>query len=283
VNRKVLLAKAEKLFCRLMGTKIYRVVRSLLDGKTRKSFDELAMLRKLLCENTRNGFMLDVGAHNGESFCLFAYEGWDVFAFEPDPSELKHAMIQARATPRVKIFRHPLSNVSGEEISFYVSAESTGVSSMSPFLESHKPIDEKLMTSTLSDVLLRENNQRPPDLLKIDTEGHDLFVLQGVDWASCEQIPRAVLCEFEDKKTTPLGYSFRDLGDLLLERGYAVFLSEWFPVKQYGGAHEWRSLQAYPCELTDPQAWGNFIAVDKSLADQAKNLLSPHLAEASGN
>ena len=69
------------------------------------------------------------------------------------------------------------------------------------------------------------------------------------------------MCEFEDSKTTPLGYSYHDMAGYLVDKGYAVQVSEWYPVLQYGGNHRWRRFEHYPCELADPRAWGNLIAV----------------------
>ena len=72
--------------------------------------------------------------------------------------------------------------------------------------------------------------------------------------------PGVVLCEFEDRKTEPLGYSFHDMARYLAERGYRLLVSEWFPLRSYGTTGRWRRFAAYPCEMTDRCAWGNIIA-----------------------
>ena len=54
------------------------------------------------------------------------------------------------------------------------------------------------------------------DLLKIDVEGYERSVLEGFGWSPR---PRMLILEFEDDKTVPLGYSWTDLADALVERG----------------------------------------------------------------
>lgn len=261
------LVAIEKSICQLFGVRIYRKARKFISGK-REGFEELELMTEFLLPRSHNGLMVDVGAHYGESFKTLAYHGWDVIAVEPDPSPAKHQMIAARSTSRVKELRCALSNTAGLKVPFFVSTESSGVSSLSPFLESHRPIDQVIETDTLNNVLLQHANNKQVDLLKIDTEGYDLFVLQGLDWRNPRQRPSMILCEFEDKKTLKLGYGYQNLGDLLVENGYDVWLSEWKPIAQYGTAHKWKSIMKYPCTLSDENGWGNFIAVDPSLSKE---------------
>src|SRR3546814_18645662 len=112
-------------------------------------------------------------------------------------------------------------------------------------------------TTTLSDVLA-DADIDGVDFLKVDTEGHDLFVLKGFPWERFR--PAVIECEFEDAKTVPLGYTFHDMARFLLEKGYRVLVSEWHPIIRYGVRHDWRRLVAYPCEISDAVAWGNILA-----------------------
>jgi hypothetical protein len=73
--------------------------------------------------------------------------------------------------------------------------------------------------------------------------------------------PQIILCEFDEQKTRGVDYDYRALGDLLLGQGFYVYLSEWHPIVRYGGNHRWRSVRRFRCELIDPAAWGNFIAI----------------------
>ena len=80
------------------------------------------------------------------------------------------------------------------------------------------------MRLTTLDNLLAEQGIGQVDFLKIDTEGHDLFVLKGFPFSRVK--PDVILCELEDAKSIPLGYDFQQMGDYSVEKGDQVFLSE---------------------------------------------------------
>src|SRR3546814_10690268 len=97
---------------------------------------------------------------------------------------------------------------------FYRSDQSTGISGLAAFHPSH--VSRQVVdTTTLSDVLA-DADIDGVDFLKVDTEGHDLFVLKGFPWERFR--PAVIECEFEDAKTVPLGYTFHDMARFLLER-----------------------------------------------------------------
>ena len=52
------------------------------------------------------------------------------------------------------------------------------------------------------------------------------------------------------------------MAEYLVQNGFNVIVSEWFPLDQYGqfGCHTWRSFSQYPCVLRDTNAFGNLIA-----------------------
>lgn len=265
---KTLLMRCEKHFCQVFGIGLYRKLRGISNSGA-ANLNEILLVEDLLLPQIRKGLMVDVGAHHGESFRFFAFSGWSVLAFEPDPSPIKHAMIRARSTAGVKELRCAVSDKAGQQVPFYVSPESSGVSSLTPFLESHQAAAEVVITDTLDRCLRQHARGQRVDFLKIDTEGHDLFVLKGIDWQEPSQRPRVVICEFEDRKTLPLGYDFRQMAGYLAEKGYAVWVSEWFPITKYGARHRWRTLRPWPCDLEDSEAWGNLIAVEPALAETA--------------
>jgi len=201
------------------------------------------------------GVMIDVGAHFGESFAPYLGKGWHVLAFEPDPANRAELLRRVDAS-RISLYDCAVSDREIDGVPFFASPESDGISSLSAFRDTHREVN-RVRVMTLRKILQNEPLARV-DFLKIDTEGHDLFVLQGFPW---EQImPEVVLCEFEDSKTLPLGYDHRDLGVKLLDLGYEVYLSEWAPIVRYGASHEWKSLTRFPCALNNLKGWGNFVA-----------------------
>lgn len=196
----------------------------------------------------------------------FLDAGWEVFAFEPDPdnrAKLLQRLSEKKSQGSVVVDSRAASDQSQDGLPFFASPESRGVSGLSAFLESHD-VRTHVSTVTLAEAL-NEYRVTEVDFLKIDTEGFDLFVLKGFPWGRCRA--RVIECEFEDHKTIPLGYSFRDLANFLVGHGYHVYVSEWHPVVRYGVKHDWNGLRRYPCTLRNGTGWGNLSAFQEDLGE----------------
>jgi FkbM family methyltransferase len=219
--------------------------------------DELKLVARFV---TGPGLMVDVGAHHGRSAEPFARKGWKVLAIEPDPAN--RAVLEKRLgrRPNVTIDPRAVAETDGDRLALFTSPISTGISSLAPFHPSHRPTVE--VETVRLETLLADADE--VTVLKTDLEGWDLPALRTFPWARLR--PTAVVSEFEDRKTVPLGHTFHDLAGFLSERGYTVLVSEWFPVVEYGRRHRWRSLRTYPVELDDPEGWGNVIATDADTA-----------------
>ncbi len=228
-------------------------LRRSLKRRDRAGVDETGMVATM--RGATPGVMVDVGAHHGTALQYFAARGWTVHAFEPDPANRAVLERDHGTNPAVHIDPRAVSDVGGQELTYYASDVSTGISGLHAFHDSHRPV-AMVTTTTLGDVC-RDRGLERIDFLKIDTEGHDLFVLRGLDWDAVH--PAVVECEFEDSKTVPLGYDVHDLARFLLDRGYTVWLSEWHPVVRYGTAHDWRGIAPYPLRPARG-SWGNLLA-----------------------
>jgi hypothetical protein len=158
-----------------------------------------------------------------------------------------------------------VSEVDGDSMTLFTSDVSSGISTLTPFHPSHHA-DISVTTVRLS-TYIDEHDIDSVGFLKIDAEGHDLFVLKSFPWT--EFRPDAIVCEFEDRKTDPLGYRIGDLARFLEGHGYHVLVSEWYPVVEYGLVHRWRRVTSWPMTLADEKAWGNLIAVQPNLARRA--------------
>ncbi len=202
--------------------------------------------------------MIDVGASTGLKLAPFADAGWRVFAFEPDPRNrvvLEHVFGDY---PNVTIDPRAVSNKSAEKVIFYSSEVSLGISGLTPFHPTHTHTDVVDVT-TLKEFLV-QHQVHEVDVLKIDTEGHDYFVLKGFPWDLIR--PEVVICEFDDGKTESLGYTWQDLATYLKEKDYRVLVSEWKPISEYGGTYQWDRISEFPSKLNSPASWGNIVAVD---------------------
>ena len=249
----------------ILGPSRYRKLRMMLDPAQR--FDEVIIVwRAVGSWLAPSGVMLDVGAHHGESAEIFADLGWQVHCFEPNPANWPH--IARRVTDRYSgthLVRAAVGEVPAKNRTFFTSEESSGISSLHSFHESHEAALSVDIT-TLRDYCA-QHDLRKVDFLKVDTEGFDYFVLRGLDWSKL--LPTIVVCEFEDRKTESLGYSYHDMAAYLAGLGYRVIVSEWDPVLRYGVQHTWRRYADYPANLLRSDAWGNLIAIKERAAEES--------------
>ncbi|WP_299438021.1 FkbM family methyltransferase [uncultured Rhodospira sp.] len=241
------------------GRRVLSADHPRLDGAR---LDEAALMLALArFQTTAPGRLVDVGAHRGGFLGPFVEGGWSVLAVEPEPANHAALMARVKDQPRVTVEAVALSDAPAEAAPLFTAPESTGVATLSPFLDSHRET-ARVPVDTLTAVLDR-HGVGEMEVLKVDAEGGDLRVLLGLDWGRWR--PRLVMVEFENRKTLRLGYSMGDLVALLEGRGYVVFVSEWHPVVRYGARHDWRRLFAWPPQdhepLPDADAWGNLIAV----------------------
>ena len=218
--------------------------------------DETALVGVLLKEFPAGSVMIDVGAHYGTSLAPFSQMGWHVYAYEPDPENRKYLQEKFGKSDHIKIDSRAVAEQANSDIEFFASEESTGISSMLAFHESHKLVETVEVTS-LADIVA-DNHIEYIDFLKIDAEGYDFSVLKGVPWDKIK--PEVILCEFEDAKTGRLSHRWTDIAELLVGKGYTVYVSEWYPIVRYGVPHYWRGMNRYPCALKDVNAWGNLLA-----------------------
>lgn len=199
--------------------------------------------------------MVDVGANVGQSLAPFLLSGWRVYAVEPDSANADALLASYGSRMGLMLDRRAVSDRDGENLALYRGVDST-MSTLSPFHVSHQPI-RNVTTVSLS-TLCAGWRLNQIDFLKIDAEGYDLFALRGMDW----QIrPRVVMCEFDDKKTRPLGYSWRDMAEYMAERGYKILVSERFPLIDYDPVNprRHRRFAEYPEQMPDDQGWGDFL------------------------
>ncbi|MCJ7694566.1 MAG: FkbM family methyltransferase [Anaerolineaceae bacterium] len=236
---------------------VLKILRSKLDTRPRPA--EAAIAFDVLTPAGKQGIMFEIGAHHGGSLDPFARAGWRVFAFEPDANNRATLTETFGSLPNVQIDDRAVSDHLEDEVDFFTSKESTGVSGLSSFLPSHKASQKVSLTTLEKFIADNRLKTKTIDFLKIDTEGFDFMVLKGFPWQGKK--PLMILCEFEDAKTLPLGYSFHDLAEYLVDKGYDLIISEWHPVKKYGIPHHWKRFTTYPCTLENPKAWGNIFAV----------------------
>lgn len=165
---------------------------------------ERALLTALLAEVDSDTVVYDVGANVGFYACLLGTVAGSVHAFEPNP----HAVADLRRNvarnglDTVHVHDAAVSDVSG---SGYLTgcgwpngrSELTG-----------RPTGVRVERVALDDLATE-----PPDVVKIDVEGHERAVLSGMS-GLMESHPPVILCELHGTGA--------DVTELLRSRGYAV-------------------------------------------------------------
>ncbi len=237
-----------------------KILKSIKRMITRKNLSEHNLIfdffLRLPHKNPQDRILIDVGAHYGISMLKFARSGWTVYCFEPDDNNryILEKTILENKLKKVIVDNRAVSDVE-KRVKYYTSEISDGISSMIRFHESHKEAKE-VETITLSS-FCKVNDICNIDFLKIDTEGNDLRVIEGLDLT--HNRPTVILCEYEDAKTRLIGYTKEEMIKYLEENGYRWIISEWYPIVEYGIRHQWKKLTD-DILLVDNKSWGNIIA-----------------------
>ncbi|WP_164471734.1 FkbM family methyltransferase [Halosimplex salinum] len=146
----------------------------------------------------------DVGASTGlytlPAASAAGPEG-EVVAFEPsDRVETLARNLEVNGYEDVRIENCAVSDSAGE----------------TEFIERKEPRQRSRSVS------LDEYFERPPDVVKIDVEGHEVSILHGMRETLAQRITD-VLCETHPEKCAVFGDDLTDIDDILSEFGYEVY------------------------------------------------------------
>ena len=240
----------KKIIKKILGDKLIKQFRNFF---VRNKFSETDLIERFFFSNKIVGTMIDAGVHFGESFVNYAKNNWTIYGIEPNPESIAKIPKFNNFT----LYQNAVSDIDDQDVVLYTSTESTGITSLVPFHSNHKPY---VNVKTISfRTIIQKENLKKIDYLKIDIEGYELFALKAFPFEIIK--PSIIICEFEDKKTKILKYSYKDLADYLIKQDYTVYVSEWYPIEKYGGHHKWRDIGIYKGSIINEDAWGNFIAV----------------------
>ncbi|NEO43483.1 MAG: FkbM family methyltransferase [Moorea sp. SIO4A3] len=144
-------------------------------------FYELPVSRRIAKLSRSGGLMVDVGANYGYYSCLWAAASSQnkVIAFEASPknsSALKHNIINNRLETQIDIREIALGKESGN-LRFDLGPDEQ--SGWGGLVVENSPNTIEVPVVSLDEVFV--NNNDHIDVLKIDTEGADTWVLQGAE------------------------------------------------------------------------------------------------------
>ncbi len=168
---------------------------------------------------SRVSTIVDVGANEGKMALLFAraFPAARVFAFEPVPSTFSILQARTSGVSSIRCFHVALGDHDGE-VTIRL-ADRSGHNSLLNAVADPGPETVTLQV-TMGDAWASANDVEYIDVLKIDTEGYDLAVLEGFEGLIAAGKVESVLVECEFDRVRPeLHTSFFDLYDHLTPRG----------------------------------------------------------------
>ncbi|MBD2391657.1 FkbM family methyltransferase [Aphanizomenon flos-aquae] len=188
-------------------------------------FYELELTRKIFALAKEGGLFVDVGANYGYFSCLWAAANPKnrVIAFEASPrntSPLRENITNNNFQSRVEIHDIALGKEVGNLPFSFMSEEQTGWGGLS-LKDEMNTINVPVVTL---DQFWAESSYSTStiDMLKIDTEGADTWVLQGAYQLLKEKRIKHIFFEENKVRMSALGILSETAKDLLLSCGYQI-------------------------------------------------------------
>ena len=172
-----------------------RLIKRAIDINEKLFFER--KIRKYYRSIGKISTVIDVGANKGQSIDFFLKLNPDclIYAVEPNPELFASLSKRYQGKQNIKLFNVGISDKAGEKIFFenvfdYTSSfeelnmDSAYLKKKANVLGVKKENIVKksypVLTRTLSQLIEEEKIEGPVDVLKIDTEGHEYYCLQGL-------------------------------------------------------------------------------------------------------
>lgn len=170
----------------------------------------------------------DIGANDGVFSIGYARRCREVHAFEPSRAAAERLTERSRETrlANIRLHRLALSDTPGTLVLYRYSDDTFNtLYRRTDFELSHYSLgeaeSEEVEVARLDDVVDRLQLP-PPDVLKMDIEGAELFALRGGEATIRSAMP-VVLVEYSVDNTSNAGYDRSEIADLLSGWGYRVY------------------------------------------------------------
>jgi FkbM family methyltransferase len=170
--------------------------------------------------------LLDVGASTGAYALMAAHlPQMTAYAFEPyNPAYqvLKANIKLNHLGSRVHAYPVALSDFNGlEHFHIAVPDEVAGLSQLGGTPRADKTYRTETAMVTTIDGFVHDNKIKHVDVIKVDVEGGDLFVLLGAANTLLRDKP-VVIVEYSDLNTAQYGYAPEDIVNFLADMGYSI-------------------------------------------------------------
>jgi FkbM family methyltransferase len=201
-----------------------------------------------IADPSRPFVLFDVGANDGEylqTALSRTHRDLRAFSFEPQSASFDRLRAQFEGDPRIHLRQTAMGSQIGCVELFIGHGESTSSLHLSQASEIGR--SETVQITTV-DRVRTEEGVGVIDLLKIDTEGHEMDVLLGATESLREDRVFAIQVEFGET-FLPTKYHFRDIHDLLSPRFniYRILRHGLYEVGRYTPDLEIYKLTNYLC------------------------------------
>ena len=190
--------------------------------------------------------VIDVGAHKGEflSYLLKLDNIEKIYAFEPQKKIFNELLNKFSNNKKIVLNNCAISNENGNKTIKINKLTSTSTFSeisenslwfklKNIILFSQNSIDDSYQVSTQKlDNYIKEKNIQRIDLLKIDTEGHEINVLKGLENTLRMQTIKYILIEINLTKMYK-NYNVSEIENFLKEKNYNLINSFKFPILNF--------------------------------------------------
>jgi FkbM family methyltransferase len=210
---------------------------------------------------------IDVGANRGEFTAALRQAGFEVDCFEPLASLVKELESRFAGDASVRIHEIACSNRDGLSNLYEFSTADTNLDrTLFSTLKLHPTYDglsldqHSLVQTSRLDTIFGDTPELPLGLLKIDTEGHDIAVLQGATKIKAE----ALLLEFWDGEFV---FNQGQVANRLLDYE-SVVAKDLFPFNLLFWRGDGSSSFGVVCNPIEspPMSWGNILYLNSSSA-----------------
>jgi FkbM family methyltransferase len=180
----------------------------------------------------QNGDILDIGANIGYTACIFASaltSGSKVYAFEPDGSSyslLEDTIRRKKLSVSIEALNLAVGSCDSTVEFWHNKAHSADhrvVTEKFRALRSD-PIETTTVPMTSVDTFVKERNLEHVSFIKIDVQGYELAVCEGMR-STLERFPGACICiEYSPESLHELGFAPEKVLDFFRVRGYRIYV-----------------------------------------------------------
>jgi FkbM family methyltransferase len=176
-------------------------------------------LQRLLTLQPNPRHIVDVGVNLGQNIIEYAQHAKKVTGFEPTPDNYNHAQTtiqlnkQLYKNTQIDFYQQALSNNMGTmKLATHKSNVGTNYLINNPTKNRDNWVDVAVTT-------LDSHNLEDVDIIKIDVEGYELYVLQGAEQTITKYRP-IIQTEIRDSHCQRAGYTTQELQDWFNAHNY---------------------------------------------------------------